>query len=209
MAEPHWLERMEATRPYQGLRSMMNRGLLAFFRRRVFAGRNRLRVAELACGSGYASHLIAQRPEVDLSIAADLNLEDYRQAALPQFRAAFVLMDLFKPALAPASMDLVWNSSSIEEIDRPLEAVHSMAHLVRRGGWVFVGVPWRYGPAGWLRLLSGSRSRAWLGRLYRRAELRDLMEQAGLEVEHETRYLIGTFIGVLARRPAQDRRAAL
>lgn len=201
MAERHWLERLEATRPYQAARSAMNRGLLNFFQRYVFAGRTGLLAAEMACGSGYASHLIAQLPEVKLSLAADLNLEDYRQADVADFQASFALMDLFAPALAPGSLDLVWNSSSVEELDQPLEAVQSMARLARPGGWVFVGVPWDRGPAAWLGKVTGKRYREWLGRQYSKDELRALMEAAGLRVEREISYLLGTFIGALARRP--------
>lgn len=192
---------MEATRPYQRLRHAMNRSLVEFLRQQVFVGGRGLRVAEVACGSGYAAHLIAQQPEVALSLAADLNREDNRQANISNFRAAFVLMDLFRPAAQAGSMDLVWNSSSIEEIDRPQQAIQAMAWMAKPGGWVFVGVPNRRGPAGFLRLWPNARTRAWLGRVYSHAELRQLLESAGLHVEHETTYLFSTFIGALARKP--------
>lgn len=178
----------------------MNQRLVEYFSRRVFAGRRELRVAEVACGSGYASHLIAQRAEVRLSVAADLNREDNRQANIHNFQAAFVLMDLFQPALQAGCMDLVWNSSSIEELDRPEEAIKSMAWLAKPGGWVFVGVPNRGGIAGLLHSLPGARARAWLGRVYSHTELHQLLETAGLRVEDKTTYLFGTFIGALARK---------
>jgi SAM-dependent methyltransferase len=200
MADRIWLDRLEATWPYQRLRYAMNHGLVAFFSRRVFAGRNGLRIAEVACGSGYAAHLMAQQPEVALSVAADLNTEDYRQAQIHNFQGSFVLMDLFKPATQTAAFDLVWNSSSIEEIDRPEEALKSMAGMAKPGGRVFVGVPNRYGPAGWLRRLSSARTRSWLGRVYSHEQLRELIESAGLTVERQHSYLFGIFIGVLARK---------
>jgi len=181
----------------------MNRGLVEFLRQHVFVGERGLRVAEVACGSGFASHLIAQQPEVSLSIAADLNLEDHRQAHIVDFQAAFVLMDIFHPAALAGSMDLVWNSSSIEEIDRPEEAIRAMAWLAKPGGWVFVGVPNRRGLAGFLRRMGNARTRVWLGRVYSHAELGQLLEIAGLTVEHRATYLFGIFIGALARKPLQ------
>lgn len=201
MADLTIFDRLEATAPYQRARALMNQRLVSFFRQTVFAGHRGLRVAEVACGSGLAAHLLAQHDEVALSVAADLNLEDFRQAAVPDFRAAFVLADIFRPAFQSASMDLVWNSSSIEEIERPQDAVGAMAWLVRPGGFVFVGVPHRYGPAGLLGLLPSRRYRTWLGRNYTRAELRALLNACGLEVEHEINYMLGTFIGALARKP--------
>jgi SAM-dependent methyltransferase len=200
MAERIWLDRLEATRPYQWLRLQMNRSLVGFLARHALAGRSGLRLAEVACGSGFAAHLLAERPEVALSIAADLNLEDYQQAAIPDFKASFLLTDLFRPSLLANSLDLVWNSSSIEEIDRPEVAVGCMASLAKPGGFVFVGVPSRRGPAGLLRLLPSARTHAWLGRVYSRAQLRTLLEGAGLRVVNETSYLFGTFIGALAQK---------
>lgn len=178
----------------------MNRELVSFFQREVFAGRTGLRIAEVACGSGFAAHLLAQQNEVSLSIAADLNQEDFRQANIPDYQATFVLMDLFRPAAKAGSMDLVWNSSSVEELDHPEKAVQAMAWLAKIGGLVFVGVPSKTGLAGWLRLLPSRRTRSWLGRVYSRSDLRQLLVTAGLTVRKETSYLFGTFIGVLAQK---------
>lgn len=178
----------------------MNRELVSFFRREVFAGHTDLRIAEVACGSGFAAHLLAQQSEVSLSLAADLNQEDFRQASISDFKATFILMDLFRPSTRAGSMDMVWNSSSVEELEEPEKAVRAMAWLAKVGGLVFVGVPSNTGPAGWLRLLPSRRTRSWLGRVYSRSDLRQLLTSAGLTVKKETSYLFGTFIGVLAQK---------
>jgi ubiquinone/menaquinone biosynthesis C-methylase UbiE len=201
MANQTWLEWVEATRLYQRLRYSMNYKLVDFFRKKVFVGRTGLRLAEVACGSGFAAHLLAQEPGISLSIAGDINLEDFRQAEIKDFKASFVLMDLFRPAAAAGSMDLVWNSSSIEEIDRPEEAVAAMAWLAKSGGYVFVGVPYRRGLAGLLRVVPNRRMRAWLGRVYDEASLGSLLTTAGLQIEAQTTYLGRTFIGMLGRKP--------
>jgi SAM-dependent methyltransferase len=200
LPEKIWLDRLEAMRLYQRLRYAMNRELVSFFQREVFAGRKDLRIAEVACGSGFAAHLLAQQNEVSLSVAADLNQEDFQQANIPDFQATFVLMDLFRPGAKRGSMDLVWNSSSVEELDEPEKAVRAMAWLAKAGGLVFVGVPHTSGPAGWLRLLPSRRTRSWLGRVYSRSALRQLLIASGLTVKKETSYLFGTFIGVLAQK---------
>lgn len=201
MTEHVWLNRLETTRFYQWLRLQMNRVLVSFLMKHVLKGRQGLRLAEVACGSGFAAHLLAAKPEVVLSIAADINLEDYAQANIHDFRASFLLTNLFRPAIQPGSLDLVWNSSSIEEIEHPEEALASMVHLTKPGGFVFVGVPSRHGIAGLLRLLPSPRTRQWLGRVYSRSELSSLLESAGLRPEIELTYLFGTFIGLVARKP--------
>ena len=200
MIDKSWLNHVEATWFYQHLRHRMNQGLIQFFQRTVFDEDRTYRVAEVACGSGYGAHLLAAHPRVELSVAADISLEDFLEAGIRDYQAAFVLMDIFSPALQPATMDLVWNSSSLEELDQPDVALAAMVRLTRPGGRVFVGVPNKRGPAGWLRTVSGSRTRAWLGRVYGRSKLRNLFSIAGLEVEAETVYLGGTFIGVLGKK---------
>lgn len=195
-----FLERLEATRPYQQLRYWMNTGLVDFFSKHVFDGRSGLHVAEVACGSGAASHMIASHAAIHISLAGDINMLDFQQAQLKNFKAKFVLMDLFRPPLQSESMDLVWNSSSVEEFDQPLEAVKGMAQLAKRGGYVFVGVPYKYGPAGWLGWIPNKKVRAWLGRNYSRQQLRVLLEECGLTVEKELTYLGTTFIGALGRK---------
>ncbi len=200
MAERSWLERLEATRIYQRLRYSMNRELVNFFNKQVLSGRVSLRVTEVACGSGYASHLLAHETSVTLSLASDISLEDHRQAKIVGYKATFILMDMFHPSLVPGSMDFVWNSSSIEELERPDEAVAAMARLAKPGGLVFVGVPYKYGLAGLLRLFSGRGAQTWLGRIYDPKELRALLEGAQLIVEGQIFYFGGVFIGMLGRK---------
>jgi SAM-dependent methyltransferase len=200
MAKQTWLDRLESTRPYQSLRQGMNRQLVGFLRKQAIEGRGPVRIAEVACGSGYAAHLLASLPEVTLSIAADLNLEDFLQAKIENYRACFVRSDLFMPSLTKGSLDLVWNSSSVEELDDPVGAVKAMAWVTKPRGFVFVGVPHSLGAAGLLGILPGRKTREWLGRVYSRKDLRDLVSSAGLTVRQETSYLFGTFIGVLAQK---------
>lgn len=194
------LERLEASRFFQHLRFYMNHRLVHYLEEQVIDARSNLRIAELACGSGFSAHLLAQNPSISLSLAGDINLNDFREAAIGDFQATFTIMDLFKPPLQPESLDLVWNSSSVEEFDDPLGAVKSMALLTRRGGYVFVGVPNRYGLAGLLNLLPGRHLHTWLGRVYSRKQLCALLEAANLRVEDHIYYLFGVFVGVLAQK---------
>jgi SAM-dependent methyltransferase len=176
----------------------MNHQLVNFLNRNALQGHTEVRVAEMACGSGFAAHLLAQEKNVILSLAADLNLDDYRQASIQNYQGVFALIDLYWPALAPGSFDLVWNSSSIEELPDPEKAVRTMAWLVKPGGRIFVGVPFKHGPVGLLGRVLGRQARRWLGRIYSRNDLRHLLESAELEIEAELVYLGGVFIGMLA-----------
>lgn len=195
------LARVEASRLYQRLRFRMNYVLLEFLEKHVIGQRTDLRIAELACGSGFSAHLLAQQPGVSLSLAGDINLDDYREAAISDYLATFVLMDMLRPPMAAETFDLVWNSSSVEEFDDPMAAVQAMARLAKPGGYVFVGVPNRYGLPGLLHIIPSCRLHAWLGRVYSRKQLGSLLASAGLRIERQTSYLFGIFIGMLAQKP--------
>lgn len=200
---PSLLEHIEATRLYQRARFAMNKSLVRFLREKALAGKSAVRAAEVACGSGFGSHLLAYESNVTLSLAADINRDDYLQAAIPDFQASFVFMDLFRPSVADNAMDLVWNSSSIEELPWPTEAVRAMARITKPGGHVFVGVPFRYGLAGLLGVIPNRKLRGWLGRNYDKKSLQRLLESAGLVVEAQTTYLLNTFIGMLGKKPGE------
>ncbi len=197
---PSWLEILEATLIYQYFRKLMNRELVLYLNNEALSGELNLRVCEVACGSGYASHLISKLPGVSLSLAADINLDDHRQATIQEFGASFIMMDLYLPAISHESMDLVWNSSSIEEMKRPSEAIRAMVSLVKPGGHIFVGVPYRKGVVGFLSLFASQTSRDWLGRPYSQTELIELMEQNSISVKSIKKYFFGIFIGALGNK---------
>jgi SAM-dependent methyltransferase len=206
MTEQTFFHRLEESGPYRWLRNRMNHGLVDFLHRHTLAGREHLRVAELACGSGYASHLLASYPEVILSVATDINREIATQASIPDFAAEYALVDIFKPAFAPGSFDLVWNSSSLEHFEHGPEgqdtpaALRTMAALARPGGYVFVGVPYLWGPLALYYLTPTEAQREWLGRPFRYRQLAALFEQANLQIENSLIYLGRCFVGILARK---------
>ncbi|KAA3646325.1 MAG: class I SAM-dependent methyltransferase [Chloroflexi bacterium] len=191
---------MEDTGPYQAVRNGMNMGLVNFFQRHVFEGQQGLRVAEVACGSGYASHLIAQRPEVGLSVAADINMIYHQQANLKEFDARFVLNDIFKPSFEPASFDLVWNSSSVEHFEDSQSAVAAMTSMVKPSGHVFVGVPYVYGPMAMYYLMPTEAQREWVGKPFTGSRLEHIFQEVGLEPLKQIVYLARSFVGILGRK---------
>ena len=80
-----------------------------------------------------------------------------------------------------------------------------MAAMAKPGGLVFVGVPYKYGLAGLLGLFARGESKEWLGRNYSWAQLSALMRSAGLEPAGRKRYMLGIFIGILARKPHTEK----
>ncbi len=197
-----FLNRIEDTGLYRSFRERLNRRLIKLLESSVSradpgAG---LVILEAACGSAYGAHLLAAKNGVSLSIGLDINLRLFKGGGVKNSPAKLVVGDIYRPPFLAGSFDLVWNNSSIEEVDDPESAVSSMAALAKRGGYVFVGVPYARGPLALCYLLPLRGLRKWLGRPYSRFRLKNLLAGRGLSVEAEATYLAGCFIGLLARK---------
>lgn len=200
MTEKNIFEQIENTSFYRYLKYGMNRRLIRFFRENVFENRKALKVAEIACGSGYGSHLIAKQAEVTLSLASDISMKLSNQSSIPEFSATFVTADIFNLPFKTDSFDLVWNSSSLEHFDVPEDALLSMARIVKPGGFVFVGVPYLYGPLALYYLSPLKKWREWLGRPYTFNELEKMFTSCELRPQKHVVYFTRFFAGILAEK---------
>lgn len=194
------LERLEDTAPYRALKFGLNRKLVDFFRERALKGGTGRKVGEFACGSGYASHLLAEAPEVAVSIALDRNMVLFDQAEQEAFSAHFVQADLFKPPFPDADFDLVWSHSSLEHFPDPGAALKAMAHQVRPGGHVFIGVPYLVGPLALYYALPSASWREWVGKPFSRPGLEALFRANGMEPVASFPYFLNCFLGVLGKK---------
>jgi len=194
------LENFENTGLHRWLKYRLNQRLIAFLRREALAGKSGAVVGELACGSGYGAHLLAQLPEVGRSVAMDISRELHDQAKFTEFSAEFVLGDLYNPPFEPETFDLTWNSSAIEHFPDPAGAIRKMAELTRPGGFVFVGIPYFYGPLASYHVAPTEAMREWLGRPYTDAELGGMMRNCELAPVGRIVYFFRFFLGLLARK---------
>ena len=200
MTAPSMLHRVEDSRPYRWLKYRLNAKLVDFFDRHVLGGRRGLRVAEMACGSGYGAHLLAGHPAVVRSVAVDRDAALHDQAAVPGFAAEFVAADLLDLPFPPEQFDFVWNSSSVEHFPDPAAAIGAMADATKPGGFVFVGVPYAWGLLAVYFIVPSRTHREWLGRPFTFNRLENLFRACGLEPERRLIYFFGSFAGVLGRK---------
>lgn len=184
---------------YDRIRLHVNHTLSKWFSINVFSDRDDARVLEFACGTGAGAYLISQDKRVSLSIASDISLHLF-QKRKDVSKYFFVLSDLFVSGFKRESFDLVWNSSSLEHFEDPVSAVGSMSELVREGGYIFVGVPYTYGPLAIYYGLPISSWRDWIGKPFTEEELAEVMARNGLSVESSLVYGFGCFIGILGRK---------
>jgi len=137
---------------YDWFRNRLNLKLSDYL---VSKGMNREGCLVLEAGSGpaFASSILARNPKVGLSLAVDIDLEALEQAKHRDPALTLVVGDLNFLPFRNESIDLCWNSSTIEHLPNPQSAVSEMVRVTRRGGRVFVGVPNVFGPLGFQRFI--------------------------------------------------------
>ncbi len=192
---------VENTLLFRRVRNRLNRRLTAFFQTAVLAGRKDIAVLEAACGSGYATELLASDERVRLSVGLDLSLDIHRRSGARLRRGRMVIGDIYALPFRDGAFDLVWNSSSVEELPDPQAAVGAMARVAGKGGYVFVGVPYLFGPLGIYHLIPIRSFRRWLGKPFSGRGLQKLFLRDKLVIVGGIRYMAGCFVGLLARKP--------
>lgn len=184
---------------YDGLRNRLNRKLVAYILS-VGTSRENCIILEAGSGPAFASSIIALDPCVGLSIAVDIDLEALQEARRRDPSLALVVADLMKLPFRDESLDLAWNSSTIEHLGNPGAALAEMERVTRPGGKVFVGVPNLYGPLGCQRWFKNTSAGVWIGETFDCNQLSEMMGCAGLRPEASIFYFFRFFVGVLAKK---------
>ena len=195
----NWLEFLEQTPHYARIRREINAKLVTFLKKYALFDQRNLIVAELACGTAVGSDLLAASKNIT-SIALDRCPQMYTRETHTKPHASFVLGDLVAPPFKSESFDLVWSSSSLEHFPDRGVILNTMAELVRPGGYLFVGVPNKFGPLALYFLTPRKSWREWIGRPMSARELDGLL--ADIKFQHcvTIKYFFGCFIGTLARK---------
>jgi ubiquinone/menaquinone biosynthesis C-methylase UbiE len=184
---------------YDWLRRRLNSRLVEYLLSKGLADRN-TRVLEAGSGPAFASSMFAQDPRVDFSIAADIDIEALHEARNRDPHLALVVADLQALPFRGGSVDLCWNSSTIEHLSSPDTALAEMQRVTRRKGKVFVGVPNLYGPLGFQRWISRTSVGIWIGTTFDTSELKAMMAKAGLRPKDTIFYFFRFFVGVLGEK---------
>ncbi len=178
------------------LRKIMNIQLRRYIQKFLQGGGKSL---EPGGGSAYVSAMLAER-------GGDAYALDYASIALKlakeqlKSKAVLVQGDLFHMPFADAQFDVTFNNSTMEHFPNPLEGLIEMKRVTKKGGYVFVGVPFTYGPLVLYKLKKNSFKGAWDGTTYDRRGLQKLFLDAGLEVVGSRTFFLRCFIGVVGRK---------
>lgn len=190
----HWLYEL-----YDGLRRGLNKritGRLAHLALDESPGI----VIEAGSGTGFATTLFAEEPNATLSIAVDYDLAALREGRKSNQNLAAVVADVHRLPFRAGTAQLVWNSSTIEHLDDQAAVTKEMARVVRKGGAVFVGVPYQWGPLFFQRWIASTGVGVWLGTVYGTREVCGWLREAGCTPYASWRYFFWFFVGVIGRK---------
>jgi SAM-dependent methyltransferase len=184
---------------YDRLRERLNRKLVKFLLGNAIT-QGDCRILEAGSGPAFASSIFNAEDRVCLSIAVDIDIEALHEARRRDSGLALVVGDVQRLPFRDGSIDLCWNSSTIEHLETPERALDEMKIATKPGGMIFVGVPNSYGPLGFQRLISGTPVGIWIGKTFSHRQLAEMLSAIGLQPVHNIFYFFRFFVGVLARK---------
>lgn len=184
---------------YHAVRKRVNRKLVAYLTAKALQD-DSSRVLEAGSGPAWASSLLARQTKV-FSIALDIDVEALHEARRADPSLPLVAGDLYCLPFRTGVFDLVWNSSTLEHLEEPDRALAEMSRVAAQRGYVFVGVPYRWGLLGLQRWIKNTTLGLWLGSASSCRELIRMMDQCWLQPVDTILYCFGLFVGVLARKP--------
>ncbi len=189
---------------YDRLRKRLNQKLVRYLSAQIDESPDAF-VMEAGSGPAYASSLFTKVPGVRMSVALDIDLQALHEARRRDPGLALVVGDLLHMPFAPNTFDLVWNSSTLEHIGDPVPGIREMARLVKTGGKVFIGVPYVRGPLGFQRWIQHTSIGIWIGEVFDKDQIHDLILHCGLSMPVFINYFFYFFIGAIATKQAPDK----
>ncbi len=158
-------------------------------------------VLEAGSGTAYASSILCRDPSIGLSVAMDIDSEALHEARKRDPHLCVVVADLTELPFRSGSIDITWNSSTIEHLPEPMKALLEMTRVTKSGGKVFVGVPNVHGPLGIQRLVKTTRAGEWIGQTFALRDVRNMVRVVGLSPVDSFFYFFRFFVGVLGQKP--------
>jgi len=187
-------------RAYDWLRQGVNRRLVRYFQTFVHRSGEACRALEAGSGTAYAASLLSRQPGVGPVVCVDLDLEALQHARQRDPNLLAVVGDIRRMPFADNAFSFVFNSSTVEHLETPTDAVREMRRVCKDDGHVFVGVPYVWGPLWFQPLIRRSAVGVWLGTVFTRSRLDRMMVQAGLNPIAHIRYFLNFFVGAVATR---------
>jgi len=191
-------------RLYDRLRRGVNTKLVAYLGRYLEATSanmttsDKTRILEAGSGPGFASSLFAQRADVTLAACLDIDYQALREARRRDPFLPVVVGDIRRMPFVDGAFTVVFNSSTVEHLDCPVDALREMHRVCHPAGRVFVGVPYLWGPLCLQPLIARTPVGQWLGQVFSKPSLDRLLVAAGLIPTGHVYYFLNFFVGAIS-----------
>jgi SAM-dependent methyltransferase len=186
-------------RLYDSLRQRVNYRLAQYLLKEGVSSEQCI-VVEAGSGPAFASSMLGRDSRVALAVAMDIDLEALREARRRDPLLALVVGDLHDLPFRTESLDLIWNSSTLEHLDDPLAGLREMVRSTRQEGRIFVGLPYLRGPIGFQRWIPRTTVGVWLGTVFDLDAVNGLISSAGARPKDHFLYFFRFFLGALAEK---------
>jgi len=157
-------------------------------------------VLESGSGPAFATSLFTDHREVRRAVCLDIDETALQEAKRRDPRCLAVVGDMCNLPFRSNCFALIFNSSTVEHLESPRDAIREMARVCRNDGRVFVGVPYLFGPLIFQPLIRRTVIGEWLGPVFSRRRLARLLASEGLRPIESIRYFLRFFIGTVATK---------
>jgi len=161
--------------------------------------KSKLVVVEAGSGPGYGSVIMSKRKEVVKSIAMDHDSRALQQNDYTSSKFEKKVGDLVNLPFDDKSVDIIWNSSTMEHLsDNDFDtSINEINRVLKDDGFVFIGVPYKFGPLGFSLILTNS-IKEWVGKLFTKNDL--IGRLRNFKVISSKIYFFGFFIGIILKK---------
>ncbi|MBU1626640.1 class I SAM-dependent methyltransferase [bacterium] len=183
------------------LRNRLNSKLSEYLYSKVDSqGQKNIYILEVGSGPAFASSLLAKKEGVRLSIALDYDIEVLRLAKKRDKELLVVNGNIYHLPFKDGSFSLVWNSSTMEHLEDIEAGLLEMQRVAASDGFIFVGVPYKYGPLFPFLFLQNRKVGIWIGRLFSRGNMIYLLKRHKLKIVEFKYYFFNFFLGVVVQK---------
>ena len=187
-------------RAFDGLRNGLNKKLAVYLYSFV-SEINEVKIVEAGSGPGFCASLLSKKENVVRAGILDVDHEVIKLAKQRDNSIEAVQGNILEMPFPDNSFDLVYNSSTIEHIDNYKQAFYEMVRVCKPGGYIFVGVPYKYGPLLTVKLFPEKGGvRKWVGKFIPRDEFLRWTNDFSLALEEEIFYFFRFFKGFLFKK---------
>lgn len=184
---------------YNFFRNDLNQKL-AVYLYSFISGKNNVYVVEAGSGPGFCASVLNKKENIS-AVILDLDLEALKLAKSRKGSIRAVKGDILRMPFLNDSFDLIYNSSTLEHLSDYNKAFSEMVRVCKPGGYVFVGIPFRYGPLAIFNFFpENSKIREWIGKFIPCEDIRNWADSCPITFIDEIYYFYGFFKGFMFRK---------